>query len=65
MEGRDDGDDDGCKEEMFYNEGGEMLEQVAQRCCGCPIIGSVQGQPGCGFEHCDLVKKCLCPWQED
>ena len=26
------------------------LEQVAQRSCGCPISGSVQGQVGWGFK---------------
>jgi len=31
---------------MFYDEGGEALEQVALRCCGCPIPGSVQDQVG-------------------
>jgi len=25
------------------------LEQVAQRDCGCPIPGGIQGQAGCGF----------------
>jgi len=27
-----------------------MLEQVAQRGCGCPLLGSIQGQAGWGFE---------------
>jgi len=36
-------------EEILYNEGGETLEQVAQRSYGCPIIASVQGQVGQGF----------------
>ena len=44
------------KEEMFYDESGERLEQVAQRSCGCAIIGRVQVQLGRGFEQCDLVK---------
>lgn len=26
---------------FFYNEGGEPLEEVAQRSCGCPVTGSV------------------------
>ncbi|KAK4819096.1 LOW QUALITY PROTEIN: hypothetical protein QYF61_025355 [Mycteria americana] len=34
------------KEEILHYEGGETLEQVAQRSCGCPIPGSVQGQVG-------------------
>jgi len=43
------------KEEILYNEGGEALEQVAQRSCGCPLPGSVQGQVGWGFEQPGLV----------
>jgi len=43
-------------EEFFYNEGGETLQQVAQGSCGCPIIVSVQGQVGQGFQQSDLVK---------
>ena len=31
-----------CKEEVLHCEGGEALEQVAQRSSGCPITGSVQ-----------------------
>lgn len=41
-------------EEMFYSEGGETLEQVAQRGGGCPISGNVQGQVGRGSEQPDL-----------
>ncbi|KAK4826704.1 hypothetical protein QYF61_010919, partial [Mycteria americana] len=37
------------------DEGGGTLEQVAQRSCGCPLPGSVQGQVGWGFEQPDLV----------
>ena len=44
-----------CKEEVLHCEGGEALEQVAQRSCGCPLPGSVQGQVGWGFEQPDLV----------
>lgn len=36
---------------MLYCEGGETLEQVAHKSCGCPILGSVQGQAGQGFEQ--------------
>ena len=32
------------------------LEQVAQRSCGCPIMRSVQGQIGWGFEQPGLVE---------
>jgi len=44
------------KEEFLYNEGGETLEQVAQRSCGCPFPGSVQGKVGWGSEQPDLVE---------
>jgi len=44
------------KEEIFYYEGGETLEQVAQRGGRCPISGNVQGQVGQGSEHPGLVK---------
>lgn len=29
---------------MFYNEGGEAVEQVDKRSCRCPIPGSVRSQ---------------------
>ena len=45
-----------CKEEVLHCEGGEALEQVAQRSGGCPIPGSVQGQVGWGFEQPGLVE---------
>jgi len=32
--------------QFFYDEGGEAVAQVAQRSCGCPLPGSVQGQAG-------------------
>jgi len=31
-----------------FSEGGEALEQVSPRSCGCPIPGGVQGQVGWG-----------------
>jgi len=34
----------------------ETLEQVAQRSCGCPLPGIVQGQVGWGFEQPGLVE---------
>ena len=38
-------------------EGAEALAQGAQRSCGCPIAGSVQGQVGHrGLEQAALVK---------
>jgi len=42
--------------EILYYEGGESLEQVAQRSCDCPLPGSVQGQVGWGLEQPGLVK---------
>jgi len=32
------------------------LEHVAQRSCGCPLPGNVQGQVGWGFEKPGLVE---------
>jgi len=54
----------GCKlkegrfrlEEILHHEGGETLEQVAQRSCGCPLPGSVQGQVGWSSEQPGLVE---------
>ena len=44
-------------EEVLPCEGGEALAQVAQRSCGCPIPGSVQGQVGHrGLEQAVLVE---------
>jgi len=39
------------KEEIFYHEGGETLEQVARRGSGGPIPGHIQGQVGWGSEQ--------------
>jgi len=39
------------RKKNFYPEGAEALEQIAQRNCGCPLPGSVQGQVGWGFEE--------------
>ena len=47
---------DWTQEEIFYEEGGEKLGRVAQKSCGCPVMGSVQGQVGWGFEQIDLVE---------
>lgn len=44
------------KEEILSCEGGETLAQVAQKSCGCPLPGSVQGQAGWGFEQPSLVE---------
>ena len=41
---------------IFYNEGGETLEQAAQRDGRCPIPGNIQGQIGQGSEQPDLVE---------
>ena len=43
-------------EEIVYAEGGETLEQVAQRGGRCAIPGNIQGQAGRGFEQPDLVE---------
>jgi len=39
----------------FHSEDGDALEQVAQRGCGCPVTGDVQGQAGCGSGQPGLV----------
>ena len=44
------------KEEIFDDEGGETLAQVARRGGRCPIPGNVQGQVGQGSEQPDLVE---------
>ena len=36
----------GCEGEILCQESGEVLERAAQRGCGCPIPGGVQGQVG-------------------
>jgi len=46
----------GHKEEIFYGEGGETLEQVVQISCGWLINGSVQNQVGWRSEQPFLVK---------
>jgi len=42
--------------EILSYEGGEALAQVAQRSCGCPLPGSVQGKLGWVFEQPGLVE---------
>jgi len=41
---------------MFYNVRGVILEQVAERSCGCLISGSVQAPVRRGFEQPHLLK---------
>jgi len=41
---------------LLYYEGVEAPAQVAQRRCGCPLTGSVQGQVEWGFEQPDPVE---------
>ena len=43
------------RKKFFHTEGGDTLEQVAQRACGCPIPGGIQGQAGCGSGQPGLV----------
>jgi len=40
--------------DIRHSAGGEAL--AAQRSCGCPLPGRVQGQAGRGFEHPGLVE---------
>jgi len=44
------------KEEILYYDGGEALEQVAHRSCGCPLPRCIQGEFGWGFEQSGLVE---------
>jgi len=39
----------------FFIQNGEALAQVAQKSCGCPIPGGVQGKAGWGPGQPDLV----------
>ena len=41
--------------ENFHRRSSEALEQAAQRSCGCPIPGGVQGQDGWGTGQPDLL----------
>ena len=43
------------RKKLFFSEGGDALEQVAQGGCGCPIPGGIQGQAGCGSGQPGLV----------
>ena len=44
------------KEEILPCEGGGAQAQVAQRSCGCPLPGRVQGQVGRAFGQLGLVE---------
>ena len=44
-----------CRRKFFYTEGSDVLEQVAQGGCGCPIPGGIQCQAGCGSGQPGLV----------
>ena len=44
------------KKEIHYCEGGKALDEVAQRSCGCPLPGSVQGQANWVFEQRGLAE---------
>jgi len=46
----------GSKAEIFYHEGGETVEQVAQSGSGGPMPGSIQSQVGWGSEQPGLVE---------
>jgi len=57
------------KKEIFYHEGGETLEHVAQRGSGGLIPGNSQGQVGWGPEQPGLVEDvpahCRAVWLDD
>jgi len=44
------------KEDLFYHEGRETLEQIVQRGGGCPIPRNIQGQVGQGSEQPGLIE---------
>ena len=44
------------KKNFFTMRVARHRQQVANRSCGCPIIGSVQDQVGQAFEQPDLVE---------
>lgn len=44
---------------MYHHEGADVLKQVAQKNCGCPIPGSFHGQAGWGPLQPDLWKVSL------
>jgi len=46
----------GIRHRFFYSEGGEALEQVAQRGGRCLMLRNIQGQVGRGSEQPDLVE---------
>jgi len=46
-------------EEIFYDKGGETLDQVAQRGGRCPMPGTIQAQVELGSEHPDGVEDVL------
>lgn len=41
---------------ILYNQDGETLGEAAQRSCGCPVIGNVQGQVGQSLEEIGPVE---------
>ena len=43
------------RKKLFHAAGGDTLEQVAQRGCGCPVPVGIQGQAGCGSGQPGLV----------
>lgn len=47
------------KKDIFYNEDGETLAEVAQRDSRCPVPGSTQDQVGRGSEQPNLSKMSL------
>lgn len=48
--------DFGYKEKVFYSEGIEAMEQVAQRGGGGPVLGDIEGQAG------GALSTLICLW---
>ena len=48
------------RKKIFYGEGGEAVQQVAQRCGWCLISEDFQGKAGSGPGQPDLAVLSLC-----
>jgi len=44
------------RKKILHHEGGETLEEVAQRSCGCPLPGSAEDQVGWRSDQLGLVE---------
>ena len=49
------GEQAGVRYQVLYQENGEVLEQAAEKGCGCPVLGGVQDQVAWGSVQPGLV----------